>query len=315
MTKKLSDSVIAARMVELHNLRRLHTHDRQQITELKKENQQLRQLVAEQQTIIETLKIQIAELQTMVFGKKKQPPTGGTPVVSIFNTPTKKLRNKASYRRPVPPVSAVTNEIFIPLPDSCACGGSFIKETITTHERYEEDIPLPNLTKDYVSRIVTKYVVQRGICSQCGKVTSAKDLGGQTVTLGSNVRLLICHLVTVMGMSYTQVANLLVSLYGITVSDGEIASILATKHQTWSPAYQKLQADIRSAPIVHVDETPWSIQQNDGHGYAWSLSDAGSQKVCYSLKQSRGATYAKALFGENTKQPFTGIRISDDYGA
>jgi transposase len=114
-----------------------------------------------------------------------------------------------------------------------------------------------------------------------------------------------------MGMSYAQVANLLLSLYGLHTSDGEIATILASQHQAWLPAYESLKAEIRAAPAVHADETPWPIQALDGYGYAWNLSDANSPKVCFALENSRGGVHAKNLFGEQ----FVGVRISDDYGA
>ena len=122
------------------------------------------------------------------------------------------------------------------------------------------------------------------------------------------------HLVSVLGMSYTQVTNLLLTLYGLVVSGGEIAAILQAKHQDWLPAYNQLKVDIRAAPIVHADETPWPIQVLQGAGYAWTLADAGSPKVCFALEQSRGATNAQTLFGQGTDRPFAGIRVSDDYG-
>lgn len=308
--KRLSDEVIAARMVELRNLRKLQAHNRQQIVELKADNKSLRAENQDFRQLTTTLQIQIAELQTMVFGKKKRPPTGGTPLAKdeLFTT-QKPPRTKDSYRRPIPPASAITSEVAVPLPEICACGGNFDPSRTTTHDRYQADIPLPELTPNYQPHLVTKYLVTRGICLACGKATSSKDLGGQAVTIGPNARLLICHLVSVMGMSYNGVAELLRSVYGITVSDGEIANVLAKQHQTWLPAYAQLKADIRAAPAVHADETSWAIQQNDGLGYAWCLSDATSEKVYYSLENSRGAVHARSLFGDQ----FSGVRISDDY--
>jgi transposase len=122
-------------------------------------------------------------------------------------------------------------------------------------------------------------------------------------------------------MSYTQVTNLLLSLYGLAVSGGEIAVMLQSQHRSWLPAYGQLKSDIRASPVVHVDETPWPIQASDQRGHAWVLSDAASPKVCFALEQSRGAVHAKSLFGETisltdaTTQPFAGVRISDDYAA
>lgn len=305
--KRLSDEVIAARMVELRNLRRLHAATREReilkdarITELEAKD-------AKQQQLIETLLIQVAELQTMVFGKKKRPPTAPTPKDDVTGK-QKPSRTKDSYRRPLPPAEAITTELRVSLPDYCQCGGELAD--VTTHERYQEDIPLPDLTADYTPRLVTKFLIERGICQACGKATSGKDLGGQAVTLGTNARLLVCHLVTVMGMSYAQTTNLLLSLYGLHTSDGELANILARRHQAWLPAYETLKAEIRAAPAVHADETPWPIQALDGYGYAWNLSDAASPKVCFALENSRGGCHAKKLFGDQ----FVGVRISDDYG-
>ena len=106
----------------------------------------------------------------------------------------------------------------------------------------------------------------------------------------------------------------LAALYGLTLTTGEIANVLQDKHKKWLPAYNQLKTDIRAAPVVHVDETPWKIQQ-EGGGYAWVLADASSERVCFALATSRGAPHAQALFGQDTDQPFTGVRVSDDYGA
>src|SRR2546430_757159 len=268
--KKLTVTEVAARMVELRNLRSLHAHDRKQIAALKLRVKTLEQEKADDRAYFESLiqrqAIQIAELQTMVFGKKKRPPTGKA--VPVLPLPVPTPRTKGSYRRPLPPASAITTEVALPLPAACSCGGSFDPTRTTIHERYVEDIPLPGLTPDYQSHLVTKYVIERGSCLACGKAATggSRGLGGQTVTLGPNVRLFVTHLVGLVGMSYAQVTNLLLSLYGLTVSDGEVAGILQEKHAAWLPAYSQLKADIRAAPVRHYDETPWAIQAEQGAG-------------------------------------------------
>lgn len=314
MPKKLSQKEIAKRLTRLRNLEQLHRVSKQMqskkdelIATQAEQIDTLEVLVTEQQKLIETQNIRIAELEAMVFGKKRKPPTDGHHVSDLSKSKPKP-RNKGSYRRPIPPATAITAEESVPI-DRCQCGGELAN--VSQYERYQEDIPLPELTPDYQAKLVTKHIISRGVCTQCNKVTAGRDLGGQAVTLGPNVRLLICHLISVMGMSYTQVTNLLLSLYGLRVTDGEIALILNKQHQAWLPAYTQLKTAIRSSPAVHADETPWAIQQNDGLGHAWSLSDAGSDKVCYVLANSRGARHAKGLFGEQ----FKGVRISDDYGA
>jgi transposase len=315
MTKRLSDEVVTTRMVELRNLRKLHKHDRAQIAELKQRVRTLEQEKADDRAYFEALiqrqAIQIAELQTMVFGKKKQshlPPDDGTPSSGAAASP----RTPGSYRRPTPPDTAVTKTTLVPV-SHCTCGGDLTD--IQTHERYVEDIPLPELTPGYKAKLVTKYVIERGICLACGKATSGKDLGGAQVALGPNVRLLVCHLIGVVGLSYAQVVGLLLALYGLQATDGEIANVLRKQHIAWLPKYDRLKADIRAAPVTHADETPWPIQANDQLGCAWVLADASSPKVCFALEQSRGAVHARNLFGQTTGQAFAGVRVSDDYAA
>jgi transposase len=313
--KKLTDTEVVARMVELRNLRSLHAHDRKQIAALKLRVKTLEQEKADDRAYFETLiqkqAVQIAELQTMVFGKKKRPPTGKA--VPVLPLPVPTPRTKGSYRRPLPPASAITAEVAVPLPAACSCGGSFDSTKTTIHERYAEDIPLPGLTPDYQSHLVTKYVIERGSCLACGKAATggSRDLGGQTVTLGPNVRLFVTHLVGLVGMSYAQVTNLLLSLYDLTISDGEVAGILQEKHAAWLPAYSQLKADIRAAPVRHYDETPWAIQAEQGAGYAWVMAAHGSPNTLFHCATSRGAPHATRLHGNGS----AAVHISDDYQA
>jgi hypothetical protein len=138
--------------------------------------------------LIETQAIRIAELAAMVFGKKKQPPSVTPPKAQDKPSASPKPpRNNDSFKRTIPKAEAVTETIHVPV-DHCACGGPLTD--ITTHDRYIEDIPLPDLTAGYNAKLVTKHLVRRGICSKCGKVISGQDLGGSVVSLGPNVRLL-----------------------------------------------------------------------------------------------------------------------------
>lgn len=304
IVNKLSDEQVEQKLVQGRNYKRLYHELKQRFDVVVEEHKQCEKRLAEQQAAIDTLKVQIAELQTMVFGKKRKPSAGHhAPVTVVPSLP----RTKDSYRRPVPPATAITGEEAVPLPDTCQCGGAFTN--VTTHDRYQEDIPLPELTPDYQAHLVTKYEVERGVCVKCGKPTSGQDLGGQPVSLGPNVRLLICHLASVVGMSYSQIVQLLLSLYGLTVTDGELANILAKAHRTWLPAYEALQANVRASPVRHYDETPWAIQAQDGLGHAWVMSAAGSPNTIFRLATSRGTRHARDLHGHSQ-----GIRITDDYG-
>lgn len=309
--RKLTDQEIKARLVEGRNYKRLYSELKPKFDELKAENNELRRLLQQALDQNKTQAIQIAELQAMVFGKKRKPPTGT--VVPMLPESPKLPRSKDSYRRPIPPATAITATVVVPLPAACTCGGSFDQASVTTHDRYQEDIPLPQLTPGYYARLVTKYVIGKGVCSRCGKATTGNntDLGGAQVTLGPHVRLLVTHLIASVGMSYAQVAHLIFSLYGLTVTDGEIANMLQKQHRNWLPVYNQLKSDIRAAPVRHYDETPWNIQAADNAGYVWVMAASGSPNTLFYCATSRGAPHAKRLHGMDS----TAVHVSDDYQA
>ena len=202
----------------------------------------------------------------------------------------------------------MTNTTHHPL-DRCQCGGRFKHKT--THQRYTEDISLPDLTPDYKHRLVTKRLIERGVCDQCGQVATGQDypLGGQKVTLGPNVRLAVCDLVNE-GYSYSQVKRLLQSHYQLKVSSGQIAGILDKQANNWQAVYQALADKIRQSTCINIDETPWAIQALFKAGYAWLLANSFGPETYYCLAQSRGAPVARELLKD-----YTGVRITDNYAA
>ena len=84
------------------------------------------------QSIIETQAAQIAELQTMVYGRKNRFRSGGK------RSPSGKSRDAASYRRPKPTDDEITSEEHHPI-DACNhCGGPLTDKE--EYSRFVEDI-------------------------------------------------------------------------------------------------------------------------------------------------------------------------------
>ncbi|HUD10363.1 MAG TPA: hypothetical protein VMR28_01675, partial [Candidatus Saccharimonadales bacterium] len=82
----LDPSVVAERMIRLRNLEKLYKLSKQrnnlqnkQIATLKRLSTKQQELLDDQMVLIETQHIRIAELEAMVFGKKKKPPVGRLP--------------------------------------------------------------------------------------------------------------------------------------------------------------------------------------------------------------------------------------------
>ncbi len=158
-----------------------------------------------------------------------------------------------------------------------------------------------------VTKTITKLIIERGYCSKCGVWSAAKDLRGAIVTLGQNVKLLVCYLVTILDCSYEQVKTLTTDLYDLTLSDGEITAILHEQSIAWLPEYERLKEEVRAGPGAHVDETTWPIQAFAKHTYAWVMSGVTSLARVYKLATSRGKGHAVDLLGKD----YQGVRITD----
>ena len=307
--KKLSDSEIKQRLIRLSNLEQLHAHDRAQITTLKAENKALKQqvvdLTARFEALFEKQQVRIEELETMVFGRKKWPRSGGG------QTPPKQPRDAASYRRETPPASAITSEEHYAIESCRHCGGLLTNKE--EHTRYVEDIILAALSPDSTTQFKTveKHTIERGYCVSCGKYSSAKDLRGQVVSCGPAVRSLVCYLVTLRDHSYDQVVTILWDLYRFKLSDGEITAILDARRLQLLPEYENLKDSIRAGPAAHFDESRYRIQSEAGAGYVFSMSSAVNTDVAFTLADSRGKGHVEDLVGEN----YQGIGVTDRYAA
>jgi len=304
MPAKLTEAQIKHKLAEGRNYKRLYLELKVKYDELKAENKQLKQELIDQrmyfEAIIETQAAQIAELQAIVFGRKQKPRSGGGAKVP------KQSRDATSYRRDIPAESEITSEEHYAI-DACNhCGGLLTDKE--EHTKYVEDIILAALDNITKFKTVKKHTIERGYCVPCGKYSSAKDLRGQDVSLGPNVRTLICYLITLRDHSYDQVIKLIWDMYQLKITDGEITNILDARRLELLPEYEKLKDNIRAGPAIHMDESRWKIQSEKA-GYAWSMSSTTSSDVVFKLADSRGIGNAKDLLAEN----YQGIGITDRY--
>lgn len=306
---KLSDEQIKQKLAEGRNYKRLYFELKVKYDLVVAENKQLKQMLIDQkiyfEALLETQAARITELETMVFGRT---PKGGKRSSAPKNTPAQP-RDAGSYRRPKPSDDEITSEAHHGI-DSCHhCSGPLTDKQ--EYNRFVEDIILAALGELSQFKTVEKHTVERGWCTPCGQYSSAKDLRGQDVSLGPNVRSLVCYLITLKDHSYDQVISLLWDLYGFKLTSGEITVILDARRLQLLPDYERLKQTIRAGPAIHMDESRYPIQSESGAGYAWSMSSSTSSDVVFKLADSRGKRNAEDLLGDS----FAGVGITDRYSA
>lgn len=305
-TKGLPPEEIKKRLIRLRNLEYLHERQRFKIWHLRDENREfkkeiaaLKAVVGEQQKTIDDLKLQIEELRTMVFGRKKKRDSNDDDLVP----PNEKVgRTPDSYKRPIPKDEEVT-EIKSHTLHHCSCGTEMIrKQTIVF---YEEDIPIP------AKKVVRKHTVEKAYCPKCKRWVSAIPLPNHKVVLGLNVQKYVCYLNVMCRISFSQTQNVLRDTYQIKVSQGEIAKVLQREGARLRPFYEQLKVRIRGEPGVHLDETSWKLFIDGDQSYSWVMSGTKSKESVFLIGESRGKGNAEKLLGED----FGGFVVSDDYGA
>jgi hypothetical protein len=308
MSRELTKKEIYERMIELRNLRKLHLAAQNRIRTqaktirfLKAENKRKDEIIAQQQQDIQTLKLQVEELRTIVFGKKKKEKRerddDDIPTQPRVRTP----RTKESYQRPVPQDAEVTEEVHHTLSQCPHCTSPLTKRTIRTY--YEEDILLQQ-------KHVSQHCVEQGYCVRCKKKVIAQPLPSSKVVLGSTVKRYVTYLSVICRLSYTQIQDILKETYTLTLSEGEIAHILKQQSEALRPHYERLLETIRGEPSVHLDETGWNLFKGDGYRrYAWTMVGGSTKDAVFMLGVTRGKGNADILLGDSDA-----VVVSDDYG-
>ena len=99
-----------------------------------------------------------------------------------------------------------------------------------------------------------EYAIQRRYCRQCGKLVegSVPDaLPGCTIDL--QTMLVIVWMRIAHRMTEQSVAGAMGTLFGLGISEGEVASACRLVANAFEPFYRTMLRDIRDAPSRHMD--------------------------------------------------------------
>lgn len=300
MALRLRDQEIKLRMTELRNLRHLHEEARKrnirqgkQIKLLKQQVHILQEQNKEKDKIIEKFSLQLEELRTKVFGKKKK---------DKHNKPKngkKKVREDFSYQRPIP--ENITEEKMHTIDTCVLCQTVLSKKRVRVF--YVEDIPF-----DKPQRETVKHTVQQGYCEKCKKWRSAIPLTFGKCVLGKNIQKYIAYLSIILRLSNQQIEEHIRDLHQIKISQGEIQKLLYKEGDKQRPEFERLKVRVQKQKAQHYDETSWKVPNGKFGGYGWGMFGVETREAVFLLGKSRGGGNMKEL------NPKPVIGITDDYG-
>jgi hypothetical protein len=110
-----------------------------------------------------------------------------------------------------------------------------------------------------------------------------------------------------MRLPVKQVQELLHQVHGLTLSAGEIVGLSHTVAEVGQSTVQAINQAILAQPHVHMDETGW--REDGDNGYVWAMSTPNGLRA-YTFRFSRAAAIPEKML-----EGFTGTLVTDFYAA
>lgn len=292
---------LAALQAELISVRAERDQLRGLLADLLAEQVQLRAQLADTQAQLAAVEAERQDTRQELVDLKRKPFTTRS---RSDDTTLAKPRGRPlghpgrSRRRP----TRIDQIQTFPAPEYCPDCGSACTGSGIARERVVEDIVLVRPT------VITKYVIERRWCPHCrtyheDSVTAALPRH----RLGLHVLLFVVYQKVALGLSYSKIRQELRTYFGLTISAGELPSMVAEIAALFGPAYARLLDLMRQQAAIHIDETSWRV---DGVPH-WLWVFVNDVVALYVVSRSRGSKVPQALLGTE----FDGVVISDFFSA
>ena len=253
--------------------------------QLLRENQQLRELVAQLHKRIEELE-RTAKRQAAPFSKNKPK-----------DKPKKPGRKKGEqhgnhgHREPPKP-EQIDETLDAPLPDRCPdCGGDVVEDTLD--QQFQTEIPR--------QPIVREFKIHCGHCQKCGKhlrgrhpLQTSDATGAAQSQLGPDAQAAIVYLNKRAGMSHGKIADTFAKFFGISVTRGACAQTVLRAGKILQPVYEQIKERIKDSKHLTPDETGWRIGGHPAWLHGW-VGDEGT--TCYVIDPQRSADVLEKVIG------------------
>lgn len=258
---------------------------------------ELRAIVQRQAERISELEAEVARLR----GGGSSAALNIKPSVPKKEKGPRKKRKHSFARRALAPTQVVLHAV-----DECPdCGRALSGGAVKWRHQVVE---IPKVAVEVTDHLfVERYC---GVCKKRHTPDPAVVLAGVVVgrkTVGIGLMSLIGYLKTTCRVPIGLIRKLIGALWGLSISEGEIAEVLHDVAELGESAYEDLLDKVRGSPVVHADETGW--REDGKNGYIWSFSSP--EVRYYTYRHSRGAVVAKEVLGDK----FAGTLVADFYAA
>ena len=190
-------------------------------------------------------------------------------------------------------------------PQVCKDCGASLAEVAPTSTQRRQVVDLPPL-----KLIVTEHQAQTCSCPACGGVNASSfpEEVAQPVQYGPGVKSLTTYLLNFQLLPYERVATLLDDLFGASLSEATLFHATQQAAKTLAAVEEAIVAALKTAPILHCDETGQRI----GGKLHW-LHVASTKRLTYYKSHARRGKVAMDAIG--ILGSATGRAIHDGWSA
>src|SRR5690349_21775239 len=186
-------------------------------------------------------------------------------------------KGRTGVARELCPNPDVTRDIFA---ERCDCGGKVPhKGQVLAHAYDHLDLPP-------IKPTTTRINLHKGDCSCCGKAVTAKppvDMPPGS-PFGPGIVALVTYLHGCQMVSYARLAEMLDGLFGLKISEGAIANMLARAAEPFAECAQTIHETVRNSPVIASDETSARVK---GKTY-WQWTFVAATAVAHLIAPTRG---------------------------
>jgi len=260
---------------------------------------QLIEIIIQQQGLIEKLQAQIAELQQFINRLAQPPKDSSNSSVPPSKTrkpnrPGRKPKKKRgpkqghqgrSRKRQAPDVIVECR------PTACNHCGAQLPQTGGRLLGTSQVVELPPVRPVVVE--ARRYHATCPICGHGQAAQYAPGLEPQRV-FGPNLEALVCYFHHTQHISYERLASLFHGLFGLDLSQGAIANIIARAAVRLAPQAEAIRQRVRASPVIGSDETGARVDGTNHWQWVFETSEASYHVIA----ASRSAEEIEAMMGD-----------------